>query len=123
MKQTALSFKPTPSYAADDFIVSDCNKLVWQWLEKWPDWPSYGAIIIGEQAAGKTHLLQCWQTKSDAKRQEILDKPNISGPIAIDDADDWTSESAQIKLFHLLNQVKEGEQSRRRKKADEERRR
>ena len=108
MKQTALDFKQLPSYARDDFIVSRCNELVWQWLTTWPKWPSYGAIIVGPKAAGKTHLLHCWQSMSHAAVVDSQDtQPHYTQPLAIDDADGWISESAQIKLFHLLNQTKE----------------
>ena len=111
MKQTTLRFEQCASYAAEDFVVSGCNQLVWQWLEKWPNWPSYGAVIVGPEAAGKTHLLHCWQSRSKAGMVNAASEEYQAQPLAIDDADSWISEEAQRALFHLLNQTKEAGQT------------
>lgn len=108
MKQIALNLATSPSYAPEDFVVSGCNQLAWQWLEKWPDWPSYAAIIVGPEAAGKTHLLNCWRAISHAHAAYADGAMELTiRPLAIDDADGWLEDSAQTKLFHLLNQAKD----------------
>ena len=112
MKQTTLDLTQSPSYQRDDFVVSDCNMLVWQWLEKWPDWPSYGAVITGDVASGKTHLTHCWATKTKAMMIESSDAPTLpQHHIIIDHADLWQSSEAETYLFHLLNHCKEQELS------------
>lgn len=109
MKQTTLHIPTMPSYASGDFVVSPCNQQVWQWLEKWPDWPAYGAVLVGAAASGKTHLLHSWQAVSGAVmlgESAQLELPKQ--PVAIDNADRWADEQ---QLFHLLNHAKESGQS------------
>lgn len=108
MKQTVFHVAPPPSYAAEDFVSSACNALVMQWLDAWPNWPSYAAVVVGPKASGKTHLLHRWVSASGGQFVVASDSTcEQTTPLAIDDADGWVGEAAETKLFHMLNQTKE----------------
>lgn len=114
MKQTALILPLTPSYARADFVVSECNYHALSMLENWPDWPSYGLVLIGAPASGKTHLARLWQQRAGAKNIHPAhdDIAAYSGQhILIDDADASQNDEAQTVLFHLLNLAKEQQKS------------
>ena len=101
---------------ADDFLVTPCNRDAAAWIEKWPDWPTHGLVLVGLAGSGKTHLLNLWCDKSGGRRvdeKELLesDAPALlekTTRLAIDNAD-WLAglERAEEKLFHLFNHMKD----------------
>ena len=54
--QLALEFEHRPCFAAEDFLVSGCNRQAVQLLESWPNWPYFALCIFGPAGCGKTHL-------------------------------------------------------------------
>jgi len=104
MKQLALPFAETPSYAAEDFCEGPSNELARKWLEKPKGWTNGRMVLWGESGCGKTHLLHIW---AEAHGAEIHHGPELRGvpappdrPVAVDDADAAAEEAA---LLHLLN--------------------
>ena len=89
----------------DDFIISDCNKLAAEWIDRWPDWPGQFPVlnIVGPAASGKSHLAAVWQAASNA---EIL-QPDGAGDAPasniILDHPQFGDSAGEEGLFHCLN--------------------
>ena len=109
MHQLPLDIPFPKLQGRDDFIVSDCNKLAVEWINRWPDWPKPGHCLnlVGPAGAGKSHLAAIWQGMCGA---HLCDDPaaldtimaNDAVPLVvldkIDRAFDWLEEN----LFHLF---------------------
>lgn len=65
-RQIPLDLGFAPSYAADDFLVSDSNADAFAWIERWPGWPAPHLALWGPPACGKTHLAHVWQVRAQA---------------------------------------------------------
>jgi chromosomal replication initiation ATPase DnaA len=104
MKQLALPFDETPSYAPEDFCEGPSNALARKWLEKPEGWTNGRMILWGESGCGKTHLLHIWAAAHGAAIHQGPDlrgfSPPPDRPAAVDDADAAADETA---LLHLLN--------------------
>lgn len=61
--QRILPFELSPSYRREDFIVSNCNKQAFDWINCWPNWPHHALMLHGPSASGKTHLAAIFQEK------------------------------------------------------------
>jgi len=67
MLQQAFKFAAPPSYAAQDFILSEANAEAARFLGAWPPHPQSPAVLIsGPEACGKTHLAACWAERTQA---------------------------------------------------------
>ncbi len=94
----------------EDFLVTPCNEDAVAMLDEWPAWPGVAACIVGPARSGKTHLVEVWKERSDARiiegadlTEEIVADLLAEHAIAIDDAADVADEAA---LFHLFNALK-----------------
>ena len=69
MQQLPLDLGFMPAQGRDDFIISDCNKLAAEWIDRWPDWPGQFPVlnIVGPAASGKSHLAAIWRARSGRK--------------------------------------------------------
>ena len=112
--QFPLDLPPHPIYAAEDFVVSDCNRAAYDLIMGWRDWPSRAAAVWGEAGAGKTHLAQVWRaateaTDMDAAGIAALDIAALDRPrrFALDLGGEALPAAAERPLFHLLNAVRE----------------
>lgn len=111
IQQFLLNFKTKPEYNAIDFFVSSSNKNAYQWIRKWPNWPSSMISLYGPQGSGKTHLAHVWQeithanfySLSDLKNENIEDFFDNQMCLIIDNID-W--EKHEKLLFHLYNIAK-----------------
>lgn len=112
MHQSALPFSRPPSYDTDAFVPSTPNKLAYDWICKWPDWPT-GMIIHGPSHCGKTHLGHIWMHKSHAQKiyVDTITLENIA-PV-FDESTHLLLENFAIindgqaeALFHLFNHQK-----------------
>ncbi len=66
-QQLTLDLALRPALGREDFFVSTSNAAAVNMVDQWPNWPSYGAIIVGPEGSGKTHLASVWQQRSSAK--------------------------------------------------------
>ncbi len=105
---------PPPTFAREDFVVSETNREALAWVDRWPDWPAPALALSGPAGSGKTHLARIWSTQAKAG---VLDAPDLDGKsvpdltaltrthaaILIDHAD----RAQERALFHLYNLMRE----------------
>ncbi|HEY4170029.1 MAG TPA: DnaA/Hda family protein [Reyranella sp.] len=105
---------PPPTFAREDFVVSETNREALAWVDRWPDWPAPALALSGPAGSGKTHLGRIWAAQAKA---EVLDAPDLEGKsvpdltaltrahaaILIDHAD----RAPERALFHLYNLMRE----------------
>jgi chromosomal replication initiation ATPase DnaA len=77
-------------------------------IDQWPQWPSHGAILVGPEGAGKSHLAQVWRKKSNAQILEAtgLNSENVpqllnTKALCIENLD--ANEFDESAVFHALN--------------------
>lgn len=105
--QMPLDLGHTPSLTEDNFMVSDCNRLAYEHVRAFPEWPGPFTLIEGPAKSGKSHLARIWAARSGALApapDEIRGLASAGGdtPVLIEDADRAGYE--EHALFHLLNQ-------------------
>ena len=110
-RQLHLNLPALQSVAAQDFFVSESNRLAAQMIDAWPDWPGRMLALAGPTASGKSHLAAIWADRTGALvcLGEALRDPHAQGLleaecILIDGADQIHSEES---LLHLFNWVRE----------------
>jgi chromosomal replication initiation ATPase DnaA len=112
-RQLALDLRLKPAYGREDFLIASSNRLAADFIDRWPDWPSSTALLVGPSGTGKTHLMEIWRRRSGAQVLSIADVsgemvPSLiqsGGAVAIEHAPDaFINERA---LFHLLNAARE----------------
>jgi chromosomal replication initiation ATPase DnaA len=112
----ALPVRWSLSYEADEYVVTDCNRHAFDWLEKWPFRIRENfACLVGDRGAGKTHLSGIWAKRVGADvfnaKSGIFEKWfHMSSEVSsnkyyvLDDAD---LISDDILLFYIYNTIKE----------------
>lgn len=74
-----------------DFIVSPGNAAAVTLIDRWPDWPSPAAALIGPPGSGKTHLGGLWAEQAGARilAAAALDESALESlePLLIEDVD------------------------------------
>ena len=115
MKQLPLPISWAFSKSTDDFVVSDCNRYAFEWLEKWPlKIQTNFVCLVGESGSGKTHLAHIWSDRLGAeflkpsnafnKWYEISSESSEQQYYVFDDADELDED---ILLFYIYNTIKE----------------
>ncbi|MBF0247690.1 MAG: DNA replication protein [Alphaproteobacteria bacterium] len=116
-RQIPLPFDPRPALGGEDFLVAPSNAGAVAWVERWPDWPSPGLVIVGDAGAGKTHLCHVFQALSGARpvTPETLGVQHAdgvldgAGALALDDAEGFLAAGLAEELLHLYNLAREGD--------------
>jgi len=104
MKQQALDLPVEPRYGRADFLVSDSNRAAFDWIERWPNWPTPALVLHGPPGSGKTHLAHLWCERSSAaliagEAVTLEGSGALSGAIAIDNAE----HAPERPLLHAYN--------------------
>ena len=107
-RQLVLDLPHRAASGRDDFLVTPSNAAAVAMIDRYPDWPHYGAVLVGGAGSGKSHLLEVWRQAAGARlvsAHEIgrvpPDQLMSAGALAIDNA---PGESLDERaLFHLLN--------------------
>ncbi|MCP4384107.1 MAG: hypothetical protein GY798_22305, partial [Hyphomicrobiales bacterium] len=95
-----------------DFIIGRSNHAAIDVLDRWPQWPERGVLLVGPAGSGKSHLAEIWRATSAAIRIDAsaLDqgtpvrvRPNAA--IAVEDL--HTERLDEAALFHLVNAAAE----------------
>ena len=112
-QQLIFDIAPPPAYGTEDFLVAPSNQLAFDFVHRWPRWPSATGLLVGPSGVGKSHLLEIWRRRSGASTLELSalaedDVPRLmpsEGSIALEHSPDVGFE--QTALFHLLNTARE----------------
>ena len=67
MTQLAIDLPFQPALGAADFLVSECNRAAFAWVERWPDWPGRALVLHGPAKCGKSHLARLWAARIGAR--------------------------------------------------------
>jgi chromosomal replication initiation ATPase DnaA len=110
MQQLPLDLQIRSTEQHGDFIISDCNSIAAQWIDRWPDWVGqFCALnIAGPEASGKSHLAAVWQANSGAVLLGDLDD-DLAG---LGDALHFVIDLGRVSLgetglFHLFNHTRD----------------
>jgi len=107
MRQRAFDLPVRTGFGTADFLVSDCNREAFEWIERWPDWPSPALALYGPPGSGKTHLAHVWcdRAKAELIPGRAIDatlRPHAAA-LAIDDVE----QAPEEPLLHLYNSALE----------------
>ncbi len=111
MKQIPLQLSVPASYAEPDFLTTPDNEATVRFVLKPHLWGTYGCILTGTEASGKTHLGRIWQQQNNAHGLKVasvdvdLSREPWHKAVMLDDADAWLA--APTSLFHVLNRCRE----------------
>lgn len=105
---------PPPTYAREDFVVSDGNREALGWIDRWPDWPAPALALYGPPGSGKTHLGRIWAVQAGAG---LMQGGDFGGSDVADLAAmterhaalliDQANQAPERALFHLYNLMRE----------------
>lgn len=102
-RQLVLDLPLRQALGRDDFLVTNSNNAAVEMIDQWPNWPTYGAIIVGPPGSGKSHLVEVWRQKSGAELISAaaitIDAMVQNSTLAIE-VDGPFNERA---VFHVLN--------------------
>jgi len=113
--QLVLDFEHRPALGGEDFLVAPCNADAVAWLDKWPDWPGPGLVVLGYAGSGKTHLGQVFLSKASAinvSAEMLSGNPPPEGKAClVEDVDKLLGSSEgtifEEPLLHLFNWTRE----------------
>ncbi|MCX7350074.1 MAG: DnaA/Hda family protein [Alphaproteobacteria bacterium] len=107
-RQLVLDLPLRTALGREDFLVTPSNAAAVAMIDRYPDWPHYGVVLVGDGGSGKSHLLEVWRQASGAR---LISAPQLGteppdrllekGALAIDNAPDVALD--ERALFHLLN--------------------
>jgi chromosomal replication initiation ATPase DnaA len=106
-RQLPLEFPFRAALGREDFLVGAANVAAVAAIDGWPDWPYGGLLLIGPTGSGKSHLVEVWRRRSDARRyaaaalpENVVDGLDGISAVAVEDCGPGVDEPA---LFHLIN--------------------
>lgn len=111
-RQLPLELPHVVSFRRDDFLESRANEAALALVERWPDWPSYAAAIVGPHGAGKSHLASIWAEHAGARvvparllARDDVPRALATGALVIENL--IPGDFDEHALFHLFNLAKE----------------
>ena len=107
-RQLTLNLGHRPALGRQDFVVAASNDQAVAWLDRWPDWPAIGLMLVGPPGCGKSHLLAAFALAHKAQivsapTLRIPDVPHIIEGAKLVLVDDLDKSADQDALFHLYN--------------------
>ena len=111
LNQEIIKFDYGQNFKDEDFYVSNSNKHVFDFLEKWPIWEKNFINISGEKFSGKTHLINIFLKKNkgikikstDLKRIELKNL-KVHENIILEDLTSNIDEKLLYTLFNIIEQ-------------------
>ena len=111
-RQLALALAHAESFAREDFLQGPGNAAALALIDRWPDWPSRAAVLVGPEGSGKSHLGAIWSAASGARalsaralRDADLPGALATGALLVEDLAPGAFD--ERALFHLLNLARE----------------
>lgn len=112
VRQLALDLPHAESFRRDDFLESASNEAALRLVERWPEWPSRAAAIVGPPGSGKSHLAAIWAARSGARiaaaaelRRADVPAQLATAALVVEDVAPGNVDEAA--LFHLFNLARE----------------
>jgi chromosomal replication initiation ATPase DnaA len=115
-RQLALNLGYLPDLAAEEFLLSDCNRNAWTAIQNWERWPDRRLALTGPEGSGKTHLAAIWGRRTGALRMHAAELTEarlhrlMEAPAVVVENLDRVAglpaplrEQIETLLFHLLN--------------------
>lgn len=111
-RQLILDLQHRAALGEEDFLISSANAAAIDLIDRWPDWVSRSALVVGPARSGKSHLGHVWQLKSgavalpaSALAESAVDLLHRHKALLVEDIDRGISD--ERVLFHLLNIARE----------------
>lgn len=111
-KQMSFDLPIASAMTRDDFILDDANRIAFDMIVSWPQWPANVVILAGPVGSGKSHLAAIHSQQSGAVflTNDDLPKPEDlpilgNAPLIVEDA--HKVQLDETRMFHLLNHVRE----------------
>ena len=105
-RQLVLDLGHRPALGREDFLVGPANAEAVGWIDRYPEWPSYGLAIVGPAGCGKSHLAQVFASRAGAislaSTAFAADSVSPGAAYVIEDAG-----TDERRLLHFLNAVRE----------------
>ncbi len=106
-QQIPIDLAPAASFAAEDFVQTPSNEVAVAFLDRWPNWPQVGAVLVGPDGAGKSHLAAILGERAGVqplplKQLDQVDKG--ADLIILDHAEGGAFD--EEGLFHLINHLR-----------------
>ncbi|HMN51552.1 MAG TPA: DnaA/Hda family protein [Xanthobacteraceae bacterium] len=111
-RQLPLDLPHEVSFRRDDFLESSANAEALALVERWPEWPTHGAVIVGPHGSGKSHLASIWAERAGARvlPLRMLSRAEAAAALSTGAAvleNLVPGEYDEAALFHLLNMARE----------------
>jgi chromosomal replication initiation ATPase DnaA len=107
-RQLALALDHAESLAREDFLGGPSNAAALALIESYPDWPGRGAVLVGPEGSGKSHLAAIWAAEAGARSlgartlaDTHLPAALATGALVVEDI--APADFDERALFHLLN--------------------
>jgi DnaA regulatory inactivator Hda len=113
--QLILDLSVRQAQGRANFLVTGSNADAVAWLDQWPDWPGHALCLYGPKGSGKSHLLNLWCMRTNARRialEQLNDASVLElaahGTVALDDAVTPQGTIVEMEpLLHLYNLLRE----------------
>ena len=104
--QMALPLSYPSPYYKEDFLMAECYREVFRWLNLYPNWYHHMFLILGDAGSGKTHIAKMFTPHiykaKDLTFDDIIYMPSLC---AVEDIDETGVN--ETLLFHLYNYTAE----------------
>jgi chromosomal replication initiation ATPase DnaA len=111
-RQLAFALPHVENFAREDFLEGPSNAVALRLIERWPDWPTRTAALIGPEGSGKSHLAAIWAELTGARflSARALEEAHLptalaTGALVVEDL--TAGQFDERGLFHLLNLARE----------------
>ena len=113
LNQQLFEFKLEQNFRDEDFYVSQSNKHIFDFLNKWPKWEKNFLNISGENFSGKTHLMNIFIKKfngikfeASLLKDENLNQIKSQKNVILENLDNNVDEKLVYSLINFIEQDK-----------------